>query len=68
MLNKDADYLCPSVSRSALLCPENHEKRGKERGIRILAFGPRRFERNKMKMTNKDKQVGNPDDFGVFRN
>jgi hypothetical protein len=43
MLNKDADYLCPSVSRSALLCPENHEKRGKERGIRHWPLGHRRL-------------------------
>jgi len=66
MLNKDADYLCPSVSRSALLYPENHEKRGKERGIGTLAFGPWKVERNRMKMTNK--QVANPDDFagGIY--
>jgi len=69
MLNKDADYLCPSVSRGALLCPENHEKRGKERGIRTLAFGPEKVERNRMKMTNKHKQVGEPDGFdeGTYR-
>jgi hypothetical protein len=28
-----------------------------------VAFGPKKVERNRMKMTNKDTQVGNPDDF-----
>lgn len=63
MLNKDADYLCPSVSRSALLCPENHEKRGKERVYEHWPLDHRRLREIRMKMTNKDKEVGHPDGF-----
>ena len=54
--------MCPSVSRGALLCPENREKRGKERGNEHWPLGQRKVERNRMKMTNKDK-AGKPDDF-----
>ena len=56
------------MSRSAPLCPENHEKRGKERGTNTGRWAIK-VERNRMKMTNNDKQVGNPDDFdgGTYR-
>jgi len=58
MLSEDADYLCPSVSRSALLCPENHIKRGTKRGTKENPnIGCRTIEtkRSRMKTTNKHK-------------
>jgi hypothetical protein len=66
MLNEDADYLCPSVSRSALLCPENHIKRGTKRGTKEDPnIGCRTIEtkRSRMKTTKKHKQVGDTDGF-----
>jgi hypothetical protein len=51
------------------LCPENHEKRGTKRGTRLLALRAMETARNRMKISNKLKQVGDPDDFdeGTYR-
>jgi hypothetical protein len=51
------------------MCPENHEERGKERVYEHWPLGHRKVERNRMKMTNKDTQVGDPDGFdeGTYR-
>jgi hypothetical protein len=46
------------VSRSALLYPENHEKRG----TRLSSLGAWTEEKQD-EMTNKDKQVSNPNGF-----